>query len=83
MHLNDCFGGDTSSKNSGKRAQLSHWRGLIGPAMIANEYITIRWRDGDALRRERVVPLSWKGRQHLVTVCGKSIELNKIEEVKK
>lgn len=76
------LGGDSSSANAGKRAALSHIRSLIAPAIVADEYVTIRWRDpSGAMRRERVVPVDWKGRTKLVTACGKVIDLDRIEEV--
>ncbi len=76
------LGGDSSSSNAGKRAALSHIRSLIAPAIVADEYVTIRWRDpSGAMRRERVVPVDWQGRTKLVTACGKVIDLDRIEEV--
>ena len=75
-------GGDSSSAAAGKRAALSHIRGLLAPAMVADEYVVIRWRDETgAMRRERVVPLDWQGRAKVVTACDKVIDLNSIEEV--
>ena len=75
-------GGDSSSAAAGKRAALSHIRGLLAPAMVADEYVVIRWRDETgAMRRERVVPLDWQGRTKVVTACDKVIDLNSIEEV--
>jgi hypothetical protein len=75
-------GGDSSSSAAGKRAALSHIRGLLAPAMVADEYVVIRWRDvNGAMRRERVVPIEWQGRTKVVTACDKVIDLNSIEEV--
>lgn len=82
MDLTECTGGDTSSGNARKRAELSHIRALIGPAIKEGRAIIIKWRDDrDALQRESVVPMLWKGRTKLTTKCGEVIELAKIEEV--
>jgi hypothetical protein len=75
-------GSDSSSANAGKRAALSHIRSLLAPAIVADEYVVIRWRDASgAMRRERVVPVEWQGRTKVVTACDKVIDLDKIEEV--